>query len=132
MGDFEKRLVGVCGLNCGDCEIRRVPNDPQAAERVAAWFKEKGWLKENEGVAELVERSPYCMGCGGNRSVHWSSNCWILKCCVDEKGLEFCHECDLFPCEQLSNWAKGSPRYARALERLNEIKERLDQRPRGG
>ena len=126
MEDVERQLVAVCGLNCGDCEIRRVPDDPQAAERVAAWFKEKGWLKENEGVAELVERSPYCMGCRGDRSVHWSSDCWILRCCVDEKGLEFCHECDLFPCERLSNWAKGSSSYASALKRLKEMRGRVD------
>jgi len=119
----KKRLMAVCGLDCGDCDIFRVPLDPQAASRVTAWFREMGWLEEGEDASDVVERAPYCEGCRGDRTVHWSPDCWILKCCVDDKGREFCYECEGFPCEELLHRAKGNERYRGALELLKKMKE---------
>ena len=34
--------------------------------------------------------------------MHWSPDCWILECCVDKKKLEFCYECEDFPCDKLT------------------------------
>ncbi len=48
----ESQMMAVCGLDCGTCDIRLVPTDPEAAQRVVAWFHEMGWLEEGEGVAE--------------------------------------------------------------------------------
>lgn len=56
--------------------------------------------------------------------MHWSSDCWILRCCVDEKGHKFCYECDVFPCERLSERAEQNDHYGQALDRLKEMKER--------
>lgn len=123
MEETERQMIGVCGLDCGGCDIRRVPTDPEAAEHVAAWFKKMGWLKEGEGIPDVVRKSPYCKGCRGNRSVHWSADCWILICCVDEKGLEFCYQCDTFPCERLSDWGEQNARYTQALDRLKQMRE---------
>lgn len=50
-----------------------------------SWFKKEKWLKEDEGLKEVLDKRMYCKGCHGDRSIHWSSNCCILKCCVDEK-----------------------------------------------
>ena len=122
----KKEMIAVCGLDCGSCEIRRAPNEPDVAQRLVAWFKKEGWLKEDEGINEVIERRMYCMGCRGDRSVHWSADCWILKCCVDDKGHEFCYECDLFPCERLLEWAKQSDDYNQALQRLKKMKEKHD------
>jgi len=119
----KKEMIAVCGLDCGPCEIRRAPNEPDAAQRLVAWFKKERWLKEDEGMNEVIERRMYCMGCRGDRSVHWSSDCWILKCCVDDKGHEFCYECVSFPCERLSEWAKQNDDYSQALQRLKKMKE---------
>ena len=118
----EKRLIAVCGLDCTDCDIRKVPTDVDAAERIAGWFRSMGWLKEGEGVSEIIERSMYCRGCRGDRSVHWSANCGILHCCVDERGLEYCYECGEFACEQLKEWAQKDARYGEALERLQRLR----------
>jgi len=124
MGEAEKRMIAVCGLDCGSCDIRRVPTDRGAAERVTAWFKEMGWLKEGEGLSDVVRKSPYCKGCRGDRAAHWSADCWILICCVDEKGLESCYQCDNFPCERLSDWGKRNARYAQALDRLKQMRKK--------
>jgi len=114
--------IAVCGLECGACDIRRVPFDAEAAQRVVAWFRQMGWLAQDEGVPEILERSMYCKGCHGDRSVHWSADCAILACCVDERGLEFCSECETFPCARLTERARDNARYAQALERLSQMR----------
>ena len=120
----KKEMMAACGLDCGSCEIRTAPNEPDAAQCLVAWFKKEGWLKEDEGINEVIERRMYCRGCRGDRSVHWSSDCWILKCCIDDKGHKFCYECSMFPCERLSEWAKQSDDYSQALRRLKKMKEK--------
>jgi hypothetical protein len=117
----ERAMMAVCGLDCGGCEIRLAPTDARAAEQVVAWFQEMGWLQADEGIDEALERDMYCQGCHGDRTAHWSADCWILQCCVDEKGLSFCYECPSFPCEPLRGWAKENEAYARALRRLQEV-----------
>ncbi len=112
------KMSSVCGLECESCEILNVPNDPKAARSVADWFREMGWLKDGEGVDYVVTKAPYCLGCKGDRGVHWSDDCWILKCCVDERQLDNCGECDEFPCERLQDWSRESESYSQAFSRL--------------
>jgi hypothetical protein len=116
--------MAVCGLDCGSCEIRLAPENPEAARIVVAWFQEMGWLDESEGIAEVIEREMYCTGCRGDRSVHWSPDCPLLTCCVDEKHLEHCAQCDEFVCEKLEAFATdGQTRHREAVERLRKIAE---------
>jgi hypothetical protein len=121
--------MAVCGLDCAGCDIRKVPTDPVAAERVMNWFRSMGWLEDHEGLDEVIERRMYCCGCHGDRSTHWSADCWILQCCVDDKRLAFCYECETFPCSRLVEWAAQNARYTEALNRLRSIKE-ADSDPR--
>ncbi len=118
MDDPSRDMIAVCGMDCGACDIRLVPSDPGAARRIVAWFRQMGWLKPGEGVDEIVERGMYCQGCRGSREVHWSPTCWILRCCVDERGLAFCSDCDSFTCRRLRSWAQENERYQQALARL--------------
>ena len=121
---LKKEMIAICGLDCGSCDIRKAPHDAEAGQRIVAWFKKEGWLKEDEGINEVIERRMYCKGCRGDRAVHWSPDCWILKCCVDDKGHKFCYQCSTFPCERLSEWAKQGDNYCHALDRLKEMKEK--------
>ncbi len=118
----ERQFVAVCGLDCATCDIRLLPTDAAAAGRVIGWFRNQGWLEENEGMPEVIERCMYCKGCRGDRAVHWSADCEILRCCVDEKGLEFCYECDEFVCNRLGEWAQRGSKYAEGVERLKRMK----------
>jgi hypothetical protein len=120
--NLNDEMIAVCSLDCGLCAIRKAPSDPESAKRIVGWFKKEGWLKENEGIEEVIEKKMYCKGCKGDRSIHWSADCWILKCCVDDKKHEFCYECDVFPCDRLSEWAKENDHYGKALDRLKEKK----------
>lgn len=118
MSDARESSLAACGLDCGSCDIRRLPSDPEAADRVVVWYRSKGWLGEHEGVSEAIARSMYCNGCLGDRTVHWSADCWILKCCVDGKGLKSCSACESFPCTALTSWSKQNASYGQAFERL--------------
>ena len=111
----ESRMVAVCGLDCNECSIFQVSKNPEIARKIVDWFKKE------RGVDVKIE-DVGCLGCKGDRTKHWSPDCWILKCCVDEKGLEFCYHCEGFPCEKLNKWAEGSKRYEEALNRLKEMK----------
>jgi putative nucleotidyltransferase with HDIG domain len=107
-------LIGACGLVCDECDICRAGRDADVAERIADWFRrEKG--------VEVAPDDIHCEGCKGDRDRHWSPDCWIVKCCVDDRGLAFCFECDRFPCEDLIEWAGAGDRYKDALERLKRM-----------
>ncbi|UCD21742.1 MAG: hypothetical protein JSW22_06870 [Chloroflexota bacterium] len=43
--------------------------------------------------------------------------------------MEFCYECQDFPCSRLNEWAKGSKRYEKAVGRLKEMKKGKESTP---
>lgn len=108
------KMIAVCGLECHKCDIREATNDPKVAGEIVDWFKKE----LNQAVKP---EDIHCMGCKGDRAKHWSADCWILRCCVDDKGLEYCYECDEFPCQKLTQWSKSSERYKEALDRLRRM-----------
>lgn len=120
----DTNMLAACGLDCQACEIRRAPTDPAAAEVLLKWFRSQGWLSDDEGMDQVIERKMYCTGCLGSRDTHWSADCWILACCVDDHGLKNCSECEDFACERLVEWAGQNDDYAAALARLRTLHER--------
>lgn len=115
MGNSRNRMIAVCGLDCSGCDIRLATTDKNLAQKIADWFRKN----QNEDVKP---EDIHCLGCKEDRNRHWSPDCWILKCCVDEKGLEYCYECEDFVCRRLEEWATQSERYQNALERLRQMK----------
>jgi hypothetical protein len=115
-------ILAVCGLDCAACDILLMRSDPAAAEKTLGWFRQMGWLKENEGMPEVIERRMYCTGCLGCRDTHWSADCWILLCCVDQHHLSNCSQCAEFPCDRLVAWSEQEERYQKALARLREMR----------
>jgi hypothetical protein len=107
-------MTAACGLDCGTCSIRRHPFDEAAAAEIIPRYRTKGWLRENEGVAEAIARKMGCNGCHSERSAHWSADCWILQCCVDQKGLQHCAERAGFPCARLVEWSATDDSYGKA------------------
>ena len=118
---MKSTMMAVCGLDCETCEIRLAPADPAAAQAVVDWFRREGWLSDDEGMPEVIEREMYCTGCLGDRDTHWSADCWILACCVDRRGLGNCSECEDFACDRLVQWARQNAGYGAALARLREL-----------
>ena len=116
MSNSPDEMIAVCGLDCGGCDIRMAATDKEMAQKIADWFKKK--LNEEVKLEDIQ-----CSWCRGDREKHWSPDCWILQCCVDEKGLSYCHECDDFACEKLEEWGRSSEKYQEGLDRLKRMKE---------
>jgi hypothetical protein len=117
-----EEMIAVCGLDCAQCGIRAASlGDREAAEQLVGWWRSISILEEDEGADEVIARGPHCLECRGDRDAHWSPDCWILHCCVDEKGLDSCHLCDEFPCDRLVEWGKENEGYSAALDRLRKL-----------
>ena len=111
----ETNLIGVCGLNCGECEIYKAPKDIEIAKKLVTHFY---------GVWDDVKASDFhCSTCRGDRSECWTEECWIRECCIENKKLDFCFECNKFPCNKLIEWSKESEKYANALQTLKNMKK---------
>lgn len=126
----EPKMIAACGLDCGSCSIRRLPFDAEAAVEAIGWYRQQGWLKEDEGVAEAIERKMFCCGCHSDREAHWSADCWILHCCVDANSLEHCCDCATFPCDRLVEWSRSDESYGKAFDRLRRMQAERGGTPR--
>ena len=97
-------------------------SDENSAKIVLDWFKDNNWCDENLSLEDFMNEGKRCYGCHGNRELHWSPDCDMMKCCIDKKGLEFCYECDEFVCDVLSKHSKKNERYLDGLNRLKECR----------
>ncbi|MDD5454892.1 MAG: DUF3795 domain-containing protein [Candidatus Ratteibacteria bacterium] len=117
-----KKEIAVCGLDCNTCPFPSIHTSLENAQKWVGLFREWKVLKEGEGAKEIMKHGPYCISCHDDRSVHWSANCWILKCCVDDKGLKNCSQCNGFPCNKLVEWSNTDEGYKKALDNLKKLK----------
>jgi len=92
--DEERTLIAPCGLNCGACPLYMARTDETLRRRIA----------EAQGVP--VERLFLCDGCrpaqGQIPGVGSGPVCDTYACAVDDKKVEFCYECQDFPCLKLA------------------------------
>jgi len=65
-----------------------------------------------------------CEGCWGEDHEMWSPGCEIRKCCIKDKNLTYCYECQEFTCQKLEDWANKDKSYKVALERLKNKKKK--------
>ena len=115
--DKNSKLIAICGLNCGECDIYLAPSNPVIAKKL---------VKRFDGMWDDVKAIDFhCSTCRGKSVDYWTEECWIRDCCVDNKKLESCYECKEFPCIKLIEWAKKSERYANALQNLKDMKEHI-------
>lgn len=114
-----KSNISPCGLDCSACDIFLARENREIAGNITQWIKEN---YDPDCTADMI----HCAGCPGDRNDHWTPDCWILKCCVDEHELRYCFSCVEFPCEKLSDWAKQCAKYEAALSRLIDMKKELN------
>jgi hypothetical protein len=102
----KRRLSAPCGLDCFNCEIY----DKNITEEMKKQFALK-IQKDPEEVA--------CKGCRlENGCKHLGQPCETLKC-VEDKELEFCFECEEFPCVKLQPVKEGADRYPHNFKLFN-------------
>ncbi len=110
-----EKIIAVCGLVCSDCKIYKAPNNPEIAKELVTHF-EGQW--ENVSMEDF-----HCNGCIDVLNC-WSSDCWIRDCCLKDKNLDFCYQCQEFPCEKLEEWAKKGNEYKKALHNLKRMRRK--------
>ena len=93
-GDEERALIGPCGLYCGSCVRYKARTDKALREKVA----------KQRGIP--VEEFFVCAGCrpmrGRVRAAGGDPICDTYACAINDKKVEFCYECEDFPCLKLA------------------------------
>ena len=120
-----KNNIAICGLKCDSCDIYLVDKDEIKAANILGWFKKEGWKSETMTLQEFMQEGALCEGCRTDPSTgkHWSANCELRACCLNEKQLNSCHQCNEFVCKKLDNWSKENKVYTKALNRLKQLSE---------
>ena len=103
-----RNLTAPCGLDCFNCELYEGNITEALIGRIA----------EKAGVPP--EEIP-CKGCreiGGKHYHIPREGCATLNC-VKAKGVEFCGECENFPCPLLAPLAEGASFYPHNMKIYN-------------
>lgn len=126
--------ISPCGINCGKCFAY------EAGEIHAAAAKLKENLGNFEPYAErfadkldpVFEKYPdfkellnyfskaSCKGCRKEKCKLYKS-CLVRTCALDEKHIDFCYECEEFPCEHSGLDDNLHSRSVAINERIKEI-----------
>lgn len=112
----KNKLIGCCGLNCENCDVRiaTINNDDALKEKTAIL-----WTKLN-GVT-ITKDMINCVGCRleGVKTLFCNELCPIRKC-TNEKKIGTYAECEkMDKCKILHPFLMNNPS---ALEKLNELK----------
>lgn len=66
--------------------------------------------------------------CSGAESHCHKRKCkGIYVCCVEKKGLEFCHQCPSFPCSRFKKFAQSWKKYGQDLLKNQQQLQTLGQ-----
>ncbi len=102
----KNELTAPCGLDCFNCFLF----EENITEEIISKMTEKLNLSKEEIV---------CKGCRQQGGCSFlSTECATLKC-VHEKEVEFCFECDSFPCEKLQPVADCADKYPHNFKLYN-------------
>ncbi len=101
-----KRLTSPCGLDCFNCQVY-----------------EKNITDEMRNyLAGVLKKAPDEVACKGCREQNGCS-IYPLPCatldCVKSNKVEFCFECDKFPCDKFNPCADGAQKYPHNLKVFN-------------
>ena len=83
-----KNLVAPCGIDCGTCELNMCKDNPQLHTYLIS-----------RGIPESK------LPCNGCRAIE--GNCPVIEgqcetyVCLSERKIDFCYECNDFPCSRL-------------------------------
>ncbi len=107
----DKRLAAVCGLFCPACTlyIGTVDHEPERLKAVS---------KVYQTTPEVWE----CHGCRSDKRSYFCQNKCKMVDCAKEKGIDFCGECDEYPCDELREFKKLRPHRIELWENQERIK----------
>lgn len=106
------RYDTYCGLNCGACPVG-IANEREDDN----WIRKmaKDWGRNTEDLR--------CNGCKANVNATFCMDCQ-MRLCARNKGVEFCFECDNFPCEIITQFRNDdAPHHSAVFSNLELIRE---------
>jgi len=107
-----KELVAACGLYCGACGIY-----------LATQESDNKKILQYALVLNQTFEETLCDGCGAKKkSLHCSKMCIFIEC-KRQKGVDFCYECEEFPCKALNEFKSKMPHRIEIIESQNRMKE---------
>jgi hypothetical protein len=95
--DEKKRLSAVCGLFCPSCTVFiGTKEDPQRLRAFAERY-------------QMPIEAWKCEGCRSEKRSYYCENLCQMVTCAAKKGIEFCGECDEYPCDELKKFQAERP-----------------------
>lgn len=113
-------LVAPCGLNCDLCPVFQAGSNPDLAKIIA----ERNGITMEEAV---------CQGCRAEKGcikVNGIEICHTFDCVNNQKKLDFCFDCEDFPCDKLApcaDRAKEIPHNTKIYNLLSIRKQGVDK-----
>jgi len=108
--DKENTQAAVCGLYCGACTLFiATKEDPARLKALSERF-------------QLPEETMKCNGCRSDNRGPYCQTCKMVSCAA-ERGIEFCSECDDYPCNELKQFQSERPHRIELWDDLGRIKE---------
>ncbi|MBC2724049.1 MAG: DUF3795 domain-containing protein, partial [Desulfosporosinus sp.] len=100
----------VCGLFCPSCSVYiATKEDPERLKRLAKIL--------NQTIEET-----HCEGCRSEHRTVYCKNCTMIEC-ARRKGIEFCGECEEFPCEEIKTFQSLMPHRLDLWQSQKRIKD---------
>ncbi|WP_081963079.1 DUF3795 domain-containing protein [Desulfosporosinus sp. HMP52] len=91
-----KMTSAVCGLFCPSCTVFiATKEEPERLKKIAVTL--------NQTIEET-----HCEGCRSIPKTAYCSNCRMIEC-ARQKGIEFCGECEEFPCKEIKTFQALKP-----------------------
>jgi hypothetical protein len=103
------KLFAYCGLYCSSCSVFIASQEDPARLQIIA-------NKMNRSVEETR-----CNGCRSEKLSSYCLNC-DLKICAISKGIDFCSECNDYPCSKLKSFQKKMPHRSELFDSLDYVK----------
>lgn len=108
----DKRLTSAyCGLFCEACSMYiGTTEDPERLRKLAE--------SRDRPVEELE-----CEGCRSGRLNYFCKTSCVMASCAKTRGIDFCSQCENYPCRELIDFQKIKPHRIELFESLDYAKE---------
>jgi hypothetical protein len=104
----DKTFAAVCGLYCRAC----------------SWYiaatEEPGRLRRLASQFHFTEEESLCRGCRSSKRLPYCANC-KMSICAAERGIDFCSQCDEYPCKDLKSFQSAMPHRFELWSNLDRI-----------
>ena len=107
--DLDKTSAAVCGLYCKACSwFIATAEDPERLKKLGKRF-------------HFSEQESRCYGCRSVKRLVYCDTCKMVAC-AEERGIDFCSECEEYPCDELKRFQSEMPHRIELWANLERIK----------